>query len=261
MKASNFAHGAVGFLAAYLGYTALVRFGIDPLTSLAFVLPTFGVLGVLIYRLIIYPAYLRTAQIEFEVATMLLTFGLSLVLESVMSYFWGTIHITISARYFETGALSIGPIYISTNGIVALVLAVVAVGLLAVLLDRTYLGLAIRATSQNREVAAMLGANIYRVWMFSFGMTISLGALAGIALSLLYAFYPQGNLVWTIKAFIVVVLGGIGSIPGTLAGGILLGVSENIAGTVLPFAFRDVVALAIFIAVLLLRPQGLFGRR
>jgi branched-chain amino acid transport system permease protein len=261
MRASNFAHAAVGFLAAYFSFSALTRLSIDPLLSLTFLLPAFFALGMVVYRLMIYPAYLRAAQMDFELSTMLLTFGLSLVLESVMSYFWGTIHVSVSVQYFATRALQIGPIYLATNGLVALGVAAGAVAVIALLLDRTYLGLAIKATSQNREVASMMGVRIYGIWIFSFGLTLALGALAGVAMSLLYAYYPQGNLIWTIKAFIVVVLGGIGSIAGTLAGGILLGISENVGGTVFPFAFRDVVALAIFLTVILVRPQGLFGRK
>ena len=261
MRASNFAHGAVGFLAAYFSFSALTEWSIDPLLSLTFLLPAFFVLGMAIYLAIIYPAYLRTAQLEFESSTMLLTFGLSLILESVMSYFWGTQHVSGSVQYFTTRAFQIGPIYVATNGLVALGVAVAAVAVIALLLDRTYLGLGIRAASQNREVASMMGVNIYRIWMLSFGITIALGALAGVAMSLQYAYYPHGNLIWTIKAFIVVVLGGMGSIGGTLAGGILLGVSENVGGTVLPFAFRDIVALAIFLTVILVKPQGLFGRK
>ena len=261
MRASNFAHAAVGFLAAYFSFSALTKLSIDPLLSLIFLLPAFFILGMAIYRLMIYPAYLRTAQMDFELSTMLLTFGLSLVLESVMSYFWGTMQVSYSIQYFTTRAFQVGPIYVATNGLVALGVAAGAVAAIALLLDRTYLGLAIKATSQNREVASMMGVRVYGIWMFSFGMTFALGALAGVAMSLLYAYYPQGNLIWTIKAFIVVVLGGIGSIAGTLAGGILLGISENVGSTVLPFAFRDVVALAIFLTVILVRPQGLFGKK
>ena len=192
---------------------------------------------------------------------MLLTFGLSLILESVMSYFWGTEHVSESVQFLTIHAVAIGAYYVATNGLVAFGLAAIAVAMVAVLLDRTRIGLAIKAVSQNKEVASMMGVNVYRIWMLSFGLTIGLGALAGVSMSLLYAYYPQGNLIWTIKAFIVVVLGGIGSIPGTLAGGILLGVSENVGGTVLPFAFRDVVALTIFLLVILVRPQGMFGRK
>ena len=261
MKASNFAHGAVGFLAAYMSFSALTQLSINPILALVFLVPIFFCLGMLIYRIMIYSAYLRTGQLDFELSTMLLTFGLSLILESVMSYFWGSEHVSESVQFFTTHAVAIGAYYLATNGLVAFGVGAVAVMMVALLLDRTRIGLAIRAVSQNREVASMMGVNVYRIWMLSFGVTIALGALAGVNMSLLYAYYPQGNLIWTIKAFIVVVLGGIGSIPGTLAGGLLLGISENVGGTVLPFAFRDVVALAIFLIVILVRPQGMFGRK
>jgi branched-chain amino acid transport system permease protein len=261
MKASNFAHGAVGFLAAYISFSFLTQLSINPIIALIVLIPLFFGLGMLIYQVMIYPAYLRTTQLDFELSTMLLTFGLSLVLESVMSYFWGTEHVSESVRFFTTHAVAIGDYYVATNGLVAFGLAAISVAIVAVLLDRTRFGLAIRAVSQNKEVASMMGVNVYMIWLLSFGITIALGALGGVTMSLLYAYYPQGNLLWTIKAFIVVVLGGIGSIPGTLVGGILLGISENVGGTVLPFAFRDVVALAIFLIVLLVRPQGMFGRK
>lgn len=261
MGVGNFAHGAIAFLAGYLAYSFLRIWGIDPLLSMVVLLPLFFLVGLVIYRAMIFPAYIRISQREFGTAALLLTFGLSLMLQSLMSYFWGTLHVTITRSYFGRVSFAIGPLYFSTNGIISLILAVASIMLLAEFLERTYTGLAIRATSQNREVASMMAINIQNIWLISFGITTALACMAGVAVSLMYPFYPYGNVLWCIKGFIVVVLGGLGSVRGTVVGGLLLGICESVGSTLLPFAFRDVIALSIFIVVLLVRPHGIFGRR
>lgn len=271
MRVGNFAHGAIAFLGTYFLLQILRSYSVHPFLAMLLLPPLFFLLGTIIYRAIIHPAYRRVAQVEFEMATMLLTFGLSLMLESLMSFFWGTDVLTIPLGNLGVRSFKMGPIFVSGQGIIALALALASIALISVFLERTYTGIAIRATSQEREVAVTMGVNIYHIWLISFGITVALACMAGMVMSLLYAFYPQGNLLWNIKAFIVVTLGGIGSIGGTLAGGLLLGVCENLATTLLPLAlrgtgvlpggFRDVVALAMFLILLLFRPRGLFGRR
>jgi branched-chain amino acid transport system permease protein len=273
MKVGNFAHGAVAFLGTYFFYSLLVSFNVHPLLAMLLPLPVFFLIGMIIFETIIYPSYTRIKAIDFEMGTMLVTFGLALVIESLISYIWGTDIIMIPSESISPlwggESIRMGALFLSGQGMIALSVAIVTVILLEVFLRRTYLGIAIRAVSQNREVAATLGVKIRSIWLLSFGLTTILACAAGETMGLLHAFYPQGDLIWCIKAFIVVTLGGLGSVAGTLAGGLMLGLSESLATSLLPsvlgagmlsVVFRDVVALGLFFVLLIVRPQGLFGK-
>jgi branched-chain amino acid transport system permease protein len=277
MRVGNFAHGAIAFIGTYLFYGLLTSFGIDPILSMLIPIPLFLVIGVILYRLILNPVYIRVRPEDFEMSAMLSTFGLALAIESILSLKWGTDILTIpssSLKYLRGTSITFGPIFITSQGLLSLSLAVSSMVLLHLFLTKTYLGLAIRAVSQNREMARALGANIQNIWLLATGIACILASMAGIAMSLTYAFYPQGYIIWNIKAFIVVTLGGLGSMVGMFLGGLILGISENLAMTllpsffssffphinVLPLGFRDVIALLIFLIILLIRPQGLLGR-
>jgi branched-chain amino acid transport system permease protein len=261
MSVCNFAHGALAFLGAYFAFTLFRAYGIGPIESLLFIVPLFFLIGLCIQKVLIEKAARRIEYgVEFELVTIVITFGFGLILESLMNFIWTTLPKTIEVTYLGRKAFELGAVRLPTNDILALVMATTTVVLLVLLLVKTNLGLGIRATSQDRVAAQLVGIDVGRISLISFGISSALAAAAGVTMSLSFPFDPAGSLIWGVRAFIVVVLGGVGSIWGTLAGALILGLSECVAGAVLPFAFRSVTALAIFIIVLLFKPEGLFRR-
>lgn len=260
MKVCNFAHGAMAFLGAYFAYSMFAAYRLDPLVSLVLSIPVFFVLGLFLQKVLIEPITGRVSEVMFELVTIVITFGLGLALESLMIIYWTSFPLTISVRYFGTDAFRLGVFFFPTTSVVAFAIAIGTVVSLFVVLEKTHIGLGIRATSQDREAAGLVGVDINRVSLVSFGIASVFASFAGISMSLTFPFSPSASLIWCVRGFIVVVLGGIGSIVGTLAGGLILGISENIVGAVFPFVFREFIALVIFIGFLLVRPTGLFRR-
>jgi len=142
---------------------------------------------------------------------------------------------------------------------IAFVLAAAITGALYVFLSRTDLGRAIRATSQNPEAAALMGINVTRIAMITFGLGTALAGAAGVLLMPSLYLYPTVGEILIAKCFVIVVLGGLGSIPGAIAGGILLGMVESFGAVYISVAYKDTIGFVIFLLVLLFRPQGIFG--
>lgn len=260
MKVCNFAHGAMAFLGAYFAYSMFVAYRIDPLISLLLSIPLFFVLGVFLQKVLVEPIAGRTSPVMFELVTIVITFGLALALESLMVVYYTSYNRTITVDYLGTKALRLGEFFFPTTSIVAFAIAIGTVASLFIILRKTHVGLGIRATSQDREAAYLVGIDVNRISLISFGIASVFASFAGISMSLNFPLSPPLNLLWCVRGFIVVVLGGIGSIIGTLVAGLILGISECIVGSVIPFVFRQLVALAIFIIILLIRPTGLFQR-
>jgi branched-chain amino acid transport system permease protein len=143
--------------------------------------------------------------------------------------------------------------------VASLVVAVVFLVLLQLFLRNTYTGKAIRATTQNWEAASLMGIDIHKMYLISFSIGAALAGVAGILVAVNFAIHPAMGLGWTMKALVVMVLGGLGSIPGAMIGGLILGVTESATSFFINSNYRGVAGLLLFLLVLILRPQGLFG--
>jgi branched-chain amino acid transport system permease protein len=185
-------------------------------------------------------------------------FGVALVLQNLGRYFLGA-----NARTTDLGlggnVLDVGFLSLSFPRTVTFVIAVLLVGLTWLLLHRTDTGRAIRATAQNRTAATYMGIDTERVYTLTMGIGAALAGSAGALLSMLFPIDPFVGWSYLLKAFAAVVLGGVGSIVGTLVGGLVLGVSENLGALFIGGSYRDIITFAIFLGVLLVRPEGLFG--
>jgi branched-chain amino acid transport system permease protein len=186
-------------------------------------------------------------------------FGATIALENVIGRVW-TADFRALAPWYSGTSLALGGVNLSIARGLAFVLSVAAVVGLSLLLTRTHLGRAIRATAQNRPTAMLAGIDADRIALIAFGLGTALAGVAGVALALIYSFYPTVHFFWIVKAFLVVVLGGVGNVRGTLAAALLLGVTEALLGTLVSFAWVDVSVYALLMLVLLVRPQGLYGK-
>ena len=251
----NFAHGAALMVALYAVYFLKDRAGIDPYLALPLVVPAMFALGYGLQRIVINRAgHTRDENI------LLVTLGLAIVLENLALLFFKSDTRTIETAYTLT-TVAIGPATIALTKLVAFAGALAAAAVLLWVVHRTDLGRAIRAVAKEKEGARLMGIDVEHVYAMSFG--IGLACVGAAACFLLPAYYvnPQVGSGFVLVAFTIVVLGGMGSFAGALLGGLLIGVVESLGGLWLGESLGQIGIFAIFIAVLLFRPQGLLGAR
>lgn len=251
----NFAHGAALMVALYAVYFLQQRLGIDPYLALPLVVPGMFVLGYALQRVII-----NRASHGKDENILLVTLGISIVLENLALIAFKSDTRTIETAYTLT-TVPIGPAMIALPKLIAFGGAVVASAALLWFVARTDLGRAIRAVAKEKHGARLMGIDVDHVYAMCFG--IGLACLGAAACFLLPAYYvnPQVGNGFVLVAFTIVVLGGMGSFAGALLGGFLIGVVESLCGLWFGESLGQIGIFLIFIAVLLLRPQGLFGAR
>jgi branched-chain amino acid transport system permease protein len=251
----NFAHGAALMMALYGVYYLQRSFGIDPYVALVVMVPAMFVAGYLAYRYVI-----GVASHGRDENILLVTLGLAIVLENLALFLFKSDTRTIDTAYSLT-TVPLGAALIALPKIVAFFGAMVAAGVLLLIMRTTDLGRAIRACAHERQGARLAGIDVEHVFAMSFG--IGLACLGAAACFLLPAYYvnPTVGNGFVLIAFTIVVLGGMGSFAGALLGGLLIGVVESIGGLWLGESLGEISIFLIFIAVLLFRPQGLFGAR
>jgi branched-chain amino acid transport system permease protein len=251
----NFAHGAALMLALYAVYLLKTHLGIDPYLALPIVVPGMFALGYALQRLVI-----NRASHGKDENILLVTLGLAIIMENGALLMFKSDTRTIDTAYTLT-TVAIGPAMIALPKLVAFAGALVVSALLLLIVGKTDLGRAIRAVSKEKHGAKLMGINVDHVYAMSFG--IGMACLGAAACFLMPAYYvnPQVGSGFVLVAFTVVVLGGMGSFAGALLGGLLIGVVESLGGLYLGESLGQIGIFLIFIAVLLFRPQGLFGAK
>ncbi|MBP1702456.1 MAG: ABC-type transporter, integral rane subunit, partial [Chloroflexi bacterium] len=212
-----------------------------------------------LYKLI----FARTVKLPEETKiknTLLVAFGLSIILQNLALRFWTADERGISTEFLRTSFTVLG-IRFPVVKLANLVIAVFFLVALQLFLRKTYIGKAIRATVQNWEAAYLMGIDIHKVYLLSFAIGAALAAVAGTLVTLNFSIQPNMGLNWTLKALIVMVLGGLGSIPGTFIGGLVLGVTESATSYFISSNYREIAGLVLFLLVLIFRPQGLLGAK
>jgi branched-chain amino acid transport system permease protein len=251
----NFAHGAALMLALYGVYFLKVSLGLDPYGALFIMVPAMFVLGYALQRLVI-----ERASHGKDENILLVTLGLSIVLENLALLFFKSDTRNIETAYTLT-TVAVGPAMIALPKIIACLGAACMSLLLIGMMKFTKIGLAIRAVAKEKQGARLMGINVEHVYAMSFG--IGLACLGAAACFLLPAYYvnPGVGGGFVLVAFTVVVLGGMGSFAGAVVGGLLIGVVESLGGLFMGDSLGQVGIFLLFIIVLLIRPQGLFGAK
>jgi branched-chain amino acid transport system permease protein len=258
MRIINLAHAGLMMLAAYVTFSLFTRYQLDPFLSLVVVIPLFFVLGVLLHRFVIrrLPRTAGTPTMQ----SLLLLFGVWLVLQNLAYAIWTGDTQSILTEYTLKSVTLLG-VRVGVPNV--LVFAVSAVSLLALnfVLKRTYVGRAIRAVTQNRDAALLAGIDADRLSAITFGAGTAFAAIAGTSLSTLYAFTPDFGRSFLLKAFCIIVLGGMESFTGVAAGALVLAFLENALGawTQIPTSFQDAISFTLLVLVLVAAPQGLPG--
>ncbi len=256
MRIINLAHAGLMMLAAYVTLTLNTRFGLDPFLSLVVVAPLFFGFGVLLDLALIrrLPRSGATPSMQ----SLLLLFGLWLVLQNVAYLVWGGDTQSILTPYAMSSVPLLGERYGVPQLLVFAVSLLSLVGL-TIVLRRTFLGKAIRAVTQNRDAALLSGVNAARISAVAFGLGSAFAAIAGTMLSALYAFTPDFGRSLLLKAFCIIVLGGMESFAGVALGALVLALIENLAAayTSIPTSFQDAISFSLLVLVLVAAPNGL----
>ena len=255
MRIINLAHGEMVMLGMFGAYWSWTLWRVDPFVSAILWVPLLFVAGMLAYRFLVAPIVPGG-----ELNTLLYTAGLSLLVANLALLLWTGDYRTLNLPYAVQPLRPLG-ISVPVPLFVAFALAALLTLGLYLFLARTDLGRAVRATSQDREAAALMGIDVDRIATVTFGLGTALAGAAGVLLVPSLYLYPTVGEILVVKCFVIVVLGGLGSIPGAIAGGVLLGLVESLGAVYVSVAYKDAIGFVIFLAVLLFRPQGLFGTR
>jgi branched-chain amino acid transport system permease protein len=248
----NIAHGEFVMLGAYFAFWAFSLLQINPLFSVALSIPVFFFGGVVIHRRI-------TERLikDHELSALILTFGMSILIWNLAQFFWTNTYRSVS---YLTGNFPFMGLVFGKGKSFSFGLAIAITAVLFLFLKYSKWGKAIRATSQNSEVALVCGINTMKMRMLTFGMGIGLAGAAGAIVSLQWVIFPQMGGSYISKAFAIVVLGGLGNIQGALAGGLIIGMLEAVVTQYLSAKMAQIIPSVTILIILLLRPTGLFKK-
>ncbi len=255
MNVVNFAHGELYMLGAYVVYTMTVLLGVNFFVGVIVAIIVVSVLGLIIEKTILHPLRDRSPDMS-----MLALIGVSIFLQNAARFIWSPVPQSID-HPFALMAHSLGPIRITELRLFAAFTALVLIVGTHYLVQKTRFGKAMRATFQDKEVAAMFGIRVDIVFSFTFAFGAALAAVSGTLLGSMFIVNPTMGDFAIVKAFAVVILGGMGSFPGAILGGLILGVTENLGAAYISSGYKDVIAFGLIILILILKPSGLFGKK
>ncbi|MDD2540976.1 MAG: branched-chain amino acid ABC transporter permease [Desulfuromonadaceae bacterium] len=253
MRVINFAHGEIMMVGMYMTYFLFTLFGIDPFVSVLITIPLMFLFGAILQKLFINRILGALPQNQ-----ILLTIGLGLIMSnSIMLAF--TSDYKILTTSYSSSSYRLAGLSISKPLAISFLITVVITAVLYWFLMKTDTGQAIRATAQDREAAQLMGINVKWMSILAFGIGSSMAGTAGALIAPTYYIFPQVGSAFTLKAFVITVLGGMGSVVGATLGGVIIGVVESMGAAYISSEWKDVVVFAIFLLVLLIKPSGLMG--
>lgn len=250
---AHFAHASVAMFGGYLTFFAISSLGLGLFPAMFLAMACGALLGIAIERIAYHPV--RNAP---PINAFIIALGLTLVIEKANLMLFGIDQVIIPTPF--TRVIDIAGLTMPELRIVVLLTSAVLVAVMTYLIQRTWIGMAVRAVAQNRAAAVLMGINGNAVSMFVFGLSSALGVAAGVLVGALFAIAPgiSGGLV--VKGFAVLILGGLGSIPGAIIGGAMLGITESFASAFISSGYKDVISFLMMIGILLIRPEGLMRR-
>jgi branched-chain amino acid transport system permease protein len=254
MNIVNIFHGELIMIGAFTTYWLFTLYGLDPFLSLPLSMISVGVLGYVIQRVLINRVVESPPMISY-----ICTFGVHLILSNLALLLWSADFRTVTTEYSGVG-FSLGPITIPIARFVTFLIAILTTFCIYLFLEKARYGKAIRAASQDKDMARLVGIDIKAVYAVTFGVGAAITGMAGGLLSTYFVIYPQMGLPYTIIAFCVVVLGGMGYIPGALVGGLLLGVIQSLTATYLNSGLSVAVTFILLFIILILKPRGIMGK-
>lgn len=256
LKIINLAHFAFVFLAAYLTYQISTSFGLDPFLTLIITAPIFFLIGI----------GLQWFFNKFDVSefnSLLVSFGLFIIFQAIMTGLWTADYrrIDIEINPYAVQSFWIGPFALPIPQFGSFIAAMIIAGLTIYVLNYTYTGKALRAISQDRDIAAAFGVDYQKMSMLLMGVSTAYAAVAGVFIAMIFALFPEAGIEWIGVIFAVVILGGLANVPGAVAAGLLVGIVQAFTSAVADAGMAPLVTFTLMIVALLFKPEGLFTRR
>jgi len=259
LKVINFAHGSLLMVSMYVAYWTISLSGLHPYVALVIVVPIMFVFGYFLQDIVIKPIFKAEKNVREPITVIIVTTGVWYILDNLTLLIFGPQYRTLQDNPLRGKMLEIGEFMLSVPklwGFGAAVLTTLAVYLF---LQKTDTGRAIRATSLDREAASLMGINAYKIYNLAFGIGTATAGVAAVTLVPFNNVFPTVGVLFDIKCFIIVVLGGLGSIGGALLGGIIIGLIESIAPQFMAATWAEAIVYGLFLLVLFVKPAGLFG--
>lgn len=256
MKLVNFAHGQLLMVGAFVAYEVTKIAGLNPYLSILVAMGSVALIGVALEKF----AFRRIRGTD-KLNEIFISLGLIYMFENLATLLWERNYNIRIPSPLAGLSLSLGEVTLGYDRIIAMFIVIVILIGLVFLTKRTKIGLAMRATSQKSDTAMLMGINIGKVYIVTFALGAALAGAAGALYGILFPFNPVIGALPTIKAFAIIILGGLGSIPGAVAGGLLYGIAENMAAYLSGGVWQDAISFVLLIIVLIIRPTGLFGER
>ena len=256
MRVANSAQAAMAVLSAYISYWLFVLYGLDPFFSIGISMGILFIFGLGIYRSLVTRIINTPSP---TLLSFLLLSAVSIVMENSMVMAGGNIYRAIYTSYTATSVEIAGVVFPIVR-VVGFVISMSVILVLSLVLKFTYVGKAMRAITQDRKAATLMGVNATRIGSITFGIGAALSGIAGVFLALIYAFYPAVQGLWIAKLYAIVIFGGMGSVPGAMLASMILGMVEAVIGVYIPTMWAYVAAYVILLLTLFIRPTGLLGR-
>jgi branched-chain amino acid transport system permease protein len=259
LKICSVLHGDLAILGAYASYWGLILLKIDPLLMLMVSLPLFFIGGYFVQRVMLKPFMaMETWKGRYQ-GQIMVTWGVSLVILALEYIFWTGTYRTVSTGYrnssFQVGGLTLPIVHLASIGAVIAIYFIVTL-----LLRRTGLGLALRACSDNRSAAMLAGIKYHRICSIAFGLSSSIAVVAGVFFAMTHQITPALGFELTFKGWVAVIMGGMGSLPGAIAAGLLLGVIESLTAYLWIPALKEAMLFCALLLILIIKPEGLFEK-
>lgn len=255
MRIVNLAHPIMIICGAYVSYWLFKLFGLDPIVSMPISAIVMFCVGIIVYKLIFEK---EAASAKYSEMTVLLTFAVALCFDGFLGFLFSNTQ-RITSPSYATDAIFIGEIFIPTGQLYAGIASIVVISSLLAFLRYTRFGYAIRATTQNRDAAQLMGVNVGFVSLITFGIGIGLAGAAGALVSFIFSFFPAKHWEWIAILMSLVVLGGMGKLAGAVVGALVLSVIAAFVGTYAGATWSTLTFFLALFLILLIRPQGLFG--
>lgn len=253
LKIPNFAHGALYMIGAYITFLGATAFGVPYVPAMVLSMLALAIIGITLERLVFHPLRHRP-----HVHSMIAALGVLLFLEAFAQVIWGSNFRRLPTPF--DGTVGLFGLPVETQRLIVIGAAVAVMVALSLFLKRTTTGSAIEAMAQDRDGALIVGIDTSRIAMLTFGISAALAAVAASLVAPINLIHPMMGEVVNLKAFVIVILGGMGSVPGAVIGGYLLALAEVIGGTYVSSAFADLIGFAMLVTVLAFKPTGLFAQ-
>lgn len=259
LKVVNFAHGSLLMVGMYIAFWTVSLTGLHPYLSLIFVIPLMYFFGYYLQDIVIKPIFKAEKDVREPLTVIIVTTGVWYVLDNLTLLVFGPQYRVIEHNPLKGKMIELGEIFISVPKLWGFITAIITAFSVYYFFQYTRMGRAIRATSLDRDAASLAGINQYKIYNMTFGIGTAVAGVAAVTLVPFYNIFPTVGVLFDIKGFIIVVLGGLGSIHGAIIGGIIIGLIESIGPQFMTSTWTEGIVYGLFLLVLFVKPSGLFG--